>query len=131
MNQAIELHDSVLMRVVQSGTTVRIDLRAMVHESSDEPGAGASEVWVQQAEIVMMGVLSHLAVPDTEQRICDGALTIGNRVEDNLIPLPAYHNDHVELALELADGSTLSVAGTTIRIELGSSRKYLEKFSGM
>jgi len=126
MIQALELHDSLILRADQNGSVVRLALQAIVHESWGSPGVDAGEVFLQQAQMTMTGVTSAPFNSFENETISGGSLRIGRRIEENLLPLPIHHTDSPELILNLASGSRLSIVGTTIQIELGSTRQYLQ-----
>lgn len=126
MIQALELHDSLILRADQNGSVVRLDLQAKVHESWGSPGLDAGEVFFQQARITMTGVTSAPFKSFENETISGGSLRIGRRIEENMLPLPVHHTDSPELILNLARGSRLSIVATTIQIELGSTRHDLQ-----
>lgn len=131
MNLGLELHDSTVTRAAKVGEILRIALQAIVHESWGMPGTDPGEVWLQSAEIVFTGVKEHFSDGELAklqgQRLTNGTLTIGSRVEHNVLPLPINHTDSPQLTLEF-ESASLRIGGQTIRIELSSAREHLEAF---
>jgi len=126
MNQALELHHSLLLRSACDGGMARLTLQAIIHESWGTPGVDPGEVWLQMAQITMTGVTSAPFKSFENETISGGSLRIGRRIEENILPLPIHHTDSPELILNLASCFRLSIVGTTIQIELGSTRQYLQ-----
>ena len=63
--------------------------------------------------------------------IVDGAITIGSRTFENIVPLVLDETGHVVVSLTLANGVTLTVTGTRPVIEPTGEGRFVERFAGV
>jgi hypothetical protein len=129
MNEAIELHDSVLATTSNIGEKVVLWLRpGYVHRSPGCAGKDAGSGWHQAATITVFdgSISSDVLLPAT---ISDGSLRIGRQLYDNLIPARGTFEDTIELWLGLSAGESLTVRGARLVVALQGEPVYIEEFN--
>ncbi|CAN5714303.1 hypothetical protein BH09VER1_BH09VER1_44660 [soil metagenome] len=128
MNEAIELHDSTLAEITHlDGTVVVSLLPAYLHRSAGVVGTDAGTGWTQAATITFFGAGPVTKVEGLPIWISDGTLSVGAVRYRNLIPARGYFEGEVELSLELASPDTVTIRGTSLRIELHGEARYVEE----
>jgi hypothetical protein len=127
-NTAFEMHDSTLGSIAKQGTGLIIRLpQASVFTSDAEPGLDPGIVCTQALEIALAGAEMRSAPTELPVVISDGRLKIGDRLIENMIPIPFTGEGDVELSLQLVSGENLVIVGTRIEFSLlGEGRGHYE-----
>jgi hypothetical protein len=128
MNTAIELHDSkcLALEINRSGSGSLL-LNAYVHRSEGEPGVSKGEGGVQKVRLEMDEMELDGEVGDLPAYIYEGAIAIGESVQDNLISFPATYSGAIRISLMLAeDARVIAVSGTRLSIEAESEFRFVE-----
>jgi hypothetical protein len=130
LNKAIELHDSVLGSLFNSGTTVRLVMEpAYVHESAGRPGIDPGLGFVQNFVLEIEGGLVEGQVGVLPAEVFHGSIQMGTEVSDNVFALPINPSGPVRLTLHLApDNRRISIAGNFLIARAISDPVYVEKF---
>jgi hypothetical protein len=101
LNQAIEIHDSVLGSIEVVDRTVTLNLApAYIHTSLGEPGADPGSGWTQNVTVVIEDGIAEVKIPNPPGDLSDGSLTIGLQSSSNTMPLPLQCEDSVRLKLQ-------------------------------
>jgi hypothetical protein len=117
MNEAIELHDSVLESVNQQNDTVVVTLLpAVFHRSGGKPGVDAGTIFIQDLAIEFFEAEYHGAVGELPADILDGDFKTGQTLSPNMIKLPCDADGAVQLTLYLhPDYRELSITGKRMK----------------
>ncbi len=136
-NRAIEIHDSAVDSIaIENGVAVIHFVSAYIHQSDGIPGVDAGTGWTQEALLrighgAIEGAFSEEVRKalgnDRPHYLYDGSLRVGDKVLDNVIPIPLDVLADVELTLESC-GYTVRVKGTSARLELVGEAVYVEEF---
>ena len=128
VNSAIELHDSECLAVeVDTGGKGFVLLDAYVHRSQGRPGWEDGEGGIQRIRVIFEAMLIEGMVGDLPAYICEGSLTAGSAVFDNLIDLPASYAGKACLKLMLSDDArVLIVSGENPTLLPESDFRYVE-----
>lgn len=136
MNREIQLHDSEVSEVThREGSTSIILGTAYVHESPGVPGFHAGRIWDQPARLIFTGT-EPVSLPGLPLWIHGGTLRIGRALHESFIPADGEWQDVTELVIILstgngvADGGTLTVKGSGVKIELVGERSESVEFDG-
>jgi len=130
MNTAIEMHDSYvnLIDVGPSGGG-SVLLEAYVHRSHKEPGRSNGEGGVQFIRLTLADMAIEGEVGELPTYLYEGSLTIGEDVQDNMVPFPAKHEGAIRLYMMLAeDARVVIVTGTSVVIESEGEFSFVETF---
>jgi hypothetical protein len=113
MNEAIELHDSVLEAVDQRNDTVVVTLMpAVFHKSEGKPGVDAGSTFIQDLMIEFYEAEYHGTVGELPADILHGDFEAGETLSPNMIRLPWDTRGAVQLTLYLhPDYRRLSITG--------------------
>jgi hypothetical protein len=135
MNQLIELHDSKIGGIFSSGSTMVVAFTsAYIHRSDGIPSIDPGTGWIQQAEFVIRTAekRTHPALGPAD--VTDGCLTLGDRILDNMIPIPLDFDGEVVLTLELCDPTSARferiLRGVGAKLTLLGDAQYVERFPG-
>ena len=135
-NRVIEIHDSQLDRIViEDGTAVLHFASVYVHQSTGTPAVDAGTGWVQRAilkigDARIEGALSEELRESSgydAHQLSGGSIRLDENFSDNLIPIPLDAAADVELSLE-SWGSTVTVKGRSILLQLIGEPEYVEEF---
>jgi hypothetical protein len=129
MNEAIELHDSVLDSVEIIDGILIVSLRpAYVHQSRGVPGVDEGSGLVQDIAIEFAGHEMVGDVGDLPTDIFDGDFELDGTVFPNMINLPC-DGKPAKLILNLwPDNRRITVSGTSVRVKPLSESTYVEEF---
>jgi hypothetical protein len=130
MNEAIELHDSVLERVTETADGVVIRLTAYVHRSQGIPGHDSGTGWSQPADITVHHgrVTAQTATPPC---CLDGGTVNGEfgRIE-NVLPLPFRMSGPSQVQLDGLGGEVLVVKGANVEVTMLDKPDLLDEYEG-
>jgi len=120
MNEAIEMHDSECLAVeVDEEGRGSVLLDAYVHRTAGEPGVSPGEGGVQHIRMKMDAMTVEGDVGVLPAYVYEGSLTVGNSVQDNMVPFPAAYPETVRLSMMLSDDArVILVSGKEISIEV-------------
>jgi len=131
MNSGIELHDSTISRIDQTGSIVEIEFSpAYVHKSEGKPGIDAGTGWVQAARVRFTGASLSGDRPLLPEILSDGSLRVGVHVHANWLPIPLLASEPVELQLVFVSGRAIDISAESIELELTGPATYVEEFGG-
>jgi hypothetical protein len=130
MNQAVELHDSVLERVTEASHGIVLRVAAYVHRSSGVPGVDPGTGWSQPAEMTVLAgrVVARTGSPPFS--LAGGTLVVEGREIENVLPVPSSHAGPVQVRLEGAEGEQLVIVGEGLQLVVLDEPEYLEEFGG-
>jgi len=74
-----------------------------VHETDGRPGRDHGTGWTQDAKL-RIGTAKLLKSPTVPSWILDGSIEVGERMFDNLLPIPFDHQGSVVVKLSGAEG---------------------------
>lgn len=128
MNAAVELHDSECLAIeVDELGQGFVLLDAYVHRTEGEPGVAPGEGGEQRVRIKVGVMTIEGDVGDLPAYIYKGSLTVGNLVQDNMVPFPAADSGTVRLILMLLDDArVVTISGTEILIEPEGDFRFIE-----
>jgi hypothetical protein len=128
MNEAIEMHDSECLAVaVDEEGRGSVLLDAYVHRTAGEPGVSPGEGGVQRIRMKMDAVAVEGDVGVLPAYVYEGSLTVGNSVQDNMVPFPAAYPETVRLSMMLSDDArVMLVSGKEISIEVEGKFRFIE-----
>jgi hypothetical protein len=129
MNQSIELHDSTVVAIRESGGEVQLDLEAYVHRTEGRPGIDPGTGWRMPVRMTIASATVVRAFRGDSLWIIDGAITVGSTVFENMIPVAFDSVDEIEMRFSGGEGS-LTVTGKGLRVEPTGEAEYVEEFSG-
>ena len=124
VNRAVELHDSRVSTTTWSGRDLVLSLSAYLHQSDGRPGQDRGTGWTQDAEL-RIGTATLVVTPPGPLVILDGAIDVGERVFDNLLPIPFAHQGPVVVTLNGAEGK-LHAAGVGVTLTLRGNPAFVE-----
>jgi len=134
VNQAIELHDSVLGAIflADGGATLTF-VHAYLHRSEGRPGIDPGTGWSQKAELIIDQATTINLPQSWPCTIADGVLELNGVAHANVIPLP-LEGEKARLQLDVIepDGTfkVLEIKGSNLSWRLIGEAEYLEDFSG-
>jgi hypothetical protein len=128
MNEAIEMHDSECLAVeVDEEGRGSVLLDAYVHRTAGEPGVSPGEGGVQRIRMKMDAMTVEGDVGVLPAYVYEGSLTVGNSVQDNMVPFPAAYPETVRLSMMLSDDArVILVSGKEISIEVEGEFRFIE-----
>lgn len=126
-HRAIELHDSRVLRIIEDGPTVVVEMSAYVHASYGRPGVDAGDGWFQDAKLVFEGAEIRERPTGDDLWITSGSLRVGSSTFENQIHIPFGSTESVELSVTGAEG-TLRVRGTAAKLILVGLPGAVEAF---
>ena len=129
-NREIELHDTRVERVEQSGTSIVLWLSAYMHESEGRPGVDRGTGWNLPARLVIEHGEFDRPFSSPFLRVTDGHIAVGDRLYDNGIPLPFDEHGEIHLFLSGAEGE-LAIRGKRAYVEPTGAAVYIEEFSAL
>ena len=132
MNEAIELHDSVLDSVKESGSKITVALRpAYIHKSLGEPGVNDGVVELQDLCFEFASGQIEGTLADLPADILDGELQKGSDRLSNMIALPCEFVGQVRFAVHLyPDYREVIISADGLKITPEGESRYLEDFEG-
>ena len=132
MNEALELHDSEIDRIVvkDAGVTLHFN-HVYVHRSAGTPGVNAGSGWSQMGDVIIKGATIECHVQEMPFVILSGTLEVGDEVLANIIAMPLRHEGKIKLTLESWNDWKIVVQGTEIVASLAGNAEYVEEFSGI
>jgi hypothetical protein len=129
MNSVIELHDSEVAGITQSGGSIVVHFRpAYVHRSEGRPGIDPGSGWLQDLDLVVSEAVLISVFTELPRTILDGSLTVDG-VIDSIIPLPLDVSGAVRFSAESWNEERLVIQGTRATIVSVGEARYLEEFS--
>ena len=128
MNEALELHDSVVSFIEQSGSSVIVEFEsAYIHRTAGRPGLDHGDVLLQAARLVF-----RKADVTGEVARCRGSLSAGvvNVQADalSLIPVPFDDIGVVRCQLVFVTGEVVNIEGRGFSCSVHGEATFLERF---
>jgi hypothetical protein len=123
-NQAVELHDSQVVKTTWSGRDLVLHLSAYLHQSEGRPDQDRGTGWTQEADL-RVGMATLIEEPTASLWILDGTIEVGQRVFDNLLPMPFDYPEPVVVKLSGAEG-TLHASGVGVSLTLLGNPVFVE-----
>ncbi len=102
-----------------------------MHVSAGRPGIDPGTGWSQHATLEIARASVQGSVDTFPCAISDGHIKLGERVIENMIPIPLSYPSEIELFLTLTNGKLLSISGIGAELILYGEAKYVEDFGGM
>ena len=127
-NQAVELHDSSVIRIAWDGRTLVLTLAVSMHQSDGDPARDRGTGWSQAAELRIQNAALR-ETPPLPLWILDGVIAVGLQTYDDLLPLPFDQSGSVVVMLTGAEG-TLRVTGVAAALTLLGEPTLVEEFPG-
>jgi hypothetical protein len=127
--EAIEFHDSVLMRIDRAGDELHLLFDAYVHRSSGEPGVDPGTGWTVDVELILSGAESRSIVPKLPASIWDGSLRIDESEFSNVVPLPFQAMANIALRIELMSGEIVEATATRAQLLVAGPYTFVENLS--
>ena len=126
MNGGVELHDSKVRAIEESGSSLRISFdSAYVHQSEGRLGIDPGAGYVQQAELVFAD-----ATCEGLSARCAGGLSEGflalDGVSYSIVPVPFAGAGKVEAELMFVSGAVLKVAAGSMSFTVHGTPRYVE-----
>lgn len=130
MNEAIELHDSVLDSVAMRDGIVVVALRpAYIHRSLGEPGVDDGSGFIQDVNIEFGMAQVEGTLGPLPSDIYEGDLEFAGVLYPYMIRLPSGSAKEARLTLHLSpDYRMISISGELLKVELVSAAEYVEEF---
>ena len=134
MNEAIELHDSVIAELAdQQGEITLLLSPAIIHISAGRPGVDSGEVWLQAVTVVFHHPAFDVTsiTLDLPSGISDGVLVTGSARYDNVLPVPLRTAGSATLHLTVSGSEVrqVALAAGEIAVIPSGPRRYLERFA--
>jgi hypothetical protein len=130
MNDAIEFHDSTLAGIAFDGRDLVVSLApAYVHRSAGRPGVDPGSGWLQDVDLVVTEAIVESSPSEVPVELCDGSLSVGEALWDNLLPLPLAASGATSLVVITGRGERLAVRGAGASIVIRGEPRYLEEVS--
>lgn len=124
MREAMELHDSTLVSVLDTGTGVSVTIDAYIHREPAQP-EGPGTGWQQKVDFQFdNGVIEELS-GDLPWTILEGGIA-GVLSHDNLISLPCEIDGNVSFQAA-GNARVVRVRGTRLRIVPVGAARYIEE----
>jgi hypothetical protein len=128
MNAVIEMHDSECLAIEldeEGGGFVLLD--AYVHRGVGDPLMSPHEGGVQRIRMNVEGMTVQGAVGDLPADICEGSLTVGNDMQDNIVPFPAVYMEPVRVSMMFhEDARVVVVSGNGLSVEPEGEFRFVE-----
>ena len=123
-NRAVELHDSRVVATEWTGADLVLRMSVYLHQSDGQPGEDRGTGWTQDAEL-RVGTATPIELPSAPLWILDGTIEVGQRVFENLLPVPFDHQGRVAVKLNGAAGK-LHVVGVGATLTLLGKPVFIE-----
>ncbi|HXU62484.1 MAG TPA: hypothetical protein VN962_12325 [Polyangia bacterium] len=120
----IELHDSVA-ELRREGDSVVIDLKPAYVRHWEHRGAGWTGTGRSQSARIAIGSRTEVSVPFAPREVSAGSIHVGGNQLD-LIPAPLNETGDVRAQLDFVDGSSVTIDGTGVVIELFGAAADIE-----
>jgi hypothetical protein len=132
MNVAIEMHDSKCLAIeFDEAGLGSVLLDAYVHRTHGDPGIAPGDGGVQRIRITVEAMAVEGNVGDLPADVYEGSLTIGNSIQDNMVPFPMEYSSPVCLRMMLSDDArVVTVSGKAAAIRSEGEFEYVEQFEG-
>jgi len=130
-NRAIEIHDSVLERVLVSQGQAELHFsRVFVHQSEGEPLHDAGRVWVQKAILRVCDVNITSAFSEFPVDLDGGETRIGRETLENRIPVALHQAETFEIRSRSVcePRNVVSFEGRAGELDLIGEPDYVEEF---
>jgi hypothetical protein len=131
LNSGIELHDSVVVSVAQSGDVIHLTLSpAYIHKSIGKPGIDAGSIFLQDLVLEFQCGRIGGEIGDLPADISDGDFQMGSQIFPNWISLPCEVAGPVSLRLSLlsSDYREIAISGSGMKVVPLREGVYLEEF---
>jgi hypothetical protein len=128
-NEALEFHDSVLMRIDRAGDEIHFLFDAYIHRSSGEAGVNSGTGWTVAVELILSGAESRLIPPNLPASIWSGGLSIDESEFSNVVTLPLQLSANIALRIELMSGEVVEATGTRAQLLVLGPYTFVENMS--
>ena len=130
MNDAIEFHDSTLSGIAFDGRDLVVRLApAYVHRSEGRPGVDPGSGWLQDVDLIIAEAVVESSPSDVPVELCDGSLSVGEALWDNLLPLPLAASGATSLDVSTGRSERLAVRGAGAALVARGEPRFLEDVS--
>jgi hypothetical protein len=126
----VELHDTRIERIESTEGAIVLWVSAYLHESEGDPAVDRGTGWSLPARLVVEG--GEFAIPFLSPSlwITDGRVSVGDRLYENILPLPFDNRGEIHLYLSGAEGE-ITLRGSRIFLEPTGPAVYVEESPGM
>lgn len=124
----IELGESGIASIRRGGRDLVLQLEAYVHQSTGVPGRDPGTGWHYRAEMRIRSGQVREPAPSAPLEIAEGALDVGSRRLEGVIPAPLDFRGLVRFEVETADADILVIEGDGVKVRLHDEGRYLEIF---
>jgi hypothetical protein len=110
MNNAVELHDSVVAEVTSDGRNLRVVFRpAYVHRSEGLPGCDSGWGYLQPVEYLFQDA-TYIEIGECKGSVSDGVVTSERVQYPNIVPLPLSIGGAIRAELVFLSGGLLRIS---------------------
>ncbi len=128
VNAAIELHDSIVMSIVEDDGTIVLELTAYLHQSDGRPGIDPGTGWTQTVRLMFPHATKQCTVAKFPNTILDGVLSLSGEQFANGFAIPIEHIGPTILDLEFANNISVTIEGRGLQVECLGTRTFVETF---
>ncbi len=130
MQSALELHDSIIASVEQSGNSLLLHFSsAYIHQSEGNPGVSSGEGFAQPALLEFTGASWSERLPSQPEVISDGEIVVVGKVL-SLIPCDFQISSPVQARFVFVSGHTLTISAASISLKLTGAAQWVESYVG-
>lgn len=131
MNRALEFHDSTIASVTANDNSLTVHFDpAYIHQSIGIPGESPGDGFLQSAEMVFSNATWTMPLPEVNQWISDGSLTIDGKRFSNGISVLFSAAGAVTAEFVLTSGEILTISAIAVRCDVRGEAKWIESFPG-
>jgi hypothetical protein len=131
MNSVIEIHDSRIVGIASSPGLLIVRFGpAYIHRSEGRPGVDIGSGWLQDLELVISDPVLECTFTEWPQELTDGMMVVGDRIYENLIPLPFAAPEPVRFSAISTSGERMVIEGSGAHIRLNGEARHVEAFPG-
>jgi hypothetical protein len=131
VKRVIEIHDSVLERILLTDRSVQLHFSSVyIHPSDGRPGIDADSGWVQRAILHIDGPEVEGAFSEFPVDLADGQICLGEYRGDNEIPIPLHFKGAFTLRLDAMwrPHEVVTFRGSGAVLKLIGEPEYVEEF---
>jgi hypothetical protein len=129
-NSMIELHDSEVAGITQSGSSIVVLFRpAYVHHSEGRPAIDPGTGWLQDLDLIVSEADLISGFSEMPRTVLEGSMSVDDEVFSNVIPLPLDVRGAVRFSAESWNEERLIIQGTRATIVPKGEARYLEEVS--
>jgi hypothetical protein len=130
MQSALELHDSKIASVEQSGSSLVFHFSsAYIHQSEGDPGVSSGEGFVQPALLEFLGASWSDGLPSQPEVISNAEIVVNGEVF-SLIPCNLQLDSPVQAKFIFVSGRTLTISAASASLKLTGTPHWVESYVG-